>query len=145
LAREHDRRPALRLLAEGYPVEEIAAVLGLSRPTVSRPADRYLTKRRVESVIDQARSGPPRSAPVVEAERMPEVLERSPLKLGYRYNGWTGPLLTRPFRESEGVERSEVTLRRRRQALGLRCQRPPYFSSEKEPKRAPQKGRLCAA
>jgi transposase len=75
LAREHDRLQALRLLAEDYSVEEIAAVLGLSRPTVYRTADRYLTKRRVESVIDQPRSGRPRSAPVVDAERIQELLE----------------------------------------------------------------------
>jgi DNA-binding NarL/FixJ family response regulator len=42
-AREHERLQALRLLAEGYSVEQIAAVLGLSRPTVYRIADRYLT------------------------------------------------------------------------------------------------------
>jgi hypothetical protein len=63
----------------------------------------------VESVIDQPRSGRPRSAPVVDAERIQEVLEKSPLELGYRYNVWTVPLLTRHFRESEGVELNQTT------------------------------------
>jgi transposase len=144
LAREHERLQALRLLAEGYSVEEIAAVLGLSRPTVYRTADRYLAERRVESVIDQPRSGRPRSAPMVDAERIQGVLEKSPLELGYRYNVWTVPLLTRHFRESEGVELSEITLRRRMQAMGLRCKRPQYFYSEKDPNRAQKKGRLFA-
>src|SRR3954447_11015549 len=144
LAREHDRLQALRLLAAGYSVEETAAVLGLSRPTLYRTADRYVTKRRGGSVIDQPRSVRPRSAPVVDAERILEVLARSPRELGYRYNVWTVPLLTRHFRESEGVELSEMTLRRRMQARGLRFKRPQYFYSEKDPNRAQKKGRLFA-
>ena len=87
LAREHDRLQALRLLAEGYSVEEIAAVLGLSRPTVYRIADRYLTKRSVESVVDQPRRGRPRSAPGVDAERIQEVLEKSPLDAAGQFAG----------------------------------------------------------
>jgi transposase len=81
---------------------------------------------------------------VVDAERILEVLARSPRELGYRYNVWTVPLLTRHFRESEGVELSEMTLRRRMQARGLRFKRPQYFYSEKDPHRAPKKGRLFA-
>lgn len=144
LAREHDRLQSLRLLAEGYSVEEIAAALGLSRPTVYRIADRYLTKRLVESVVDQPRRGRPRSAPVVDAERIQEVLEKSPRELGYRHNVWTVPLLTRHFRERYGVELSEMTLRRRMQAMELRCKRPQYVYSEKDPNRAQKKGPLSA-
>src|SRR4051794_10737129 len=141
LAREHDRLQALRLLAEGYSVEEIAAVLGLSRPTVYRIADRYLTTRSVDSVVDQPRRGRPRSAPGVDAERIQEVLEKSPLELGYRCNVWTVPLLTRHFQQRYGVELSEMTLRRRVQTMGLRFKRPQYFYSEKDPNRAQKKGR----
>jgi transposase len=144
LAREHDRLQSLRLLAEGYSVEEIAAALRLSRATVYRIADRYLTKRLVESVADQPRSGRPRSAPAIDAERIREVLEESPLELGYQRNVWTVPLLTMHFRESYDVEVSEMTLRRRMQAMGLRFKRPQYFYSEKDPNRAQKKGPLSA-
>jgi transposase len=144
LAREQERLPALRLLAEGYAVEQMAAVLGLSRPTVDRIADRYLTKRLVESVVDQPRRGRPRTAPAIDGERLREVLEKSPLALGYRHNVWTVPLITMHFRERYGVEVSEMTLRRRRQTMGWRFQRPQYFSSEKDPNRAQKKGRLSA-
>ena len=144
LAREHERLQALRLLAEGYSVEQIAAALGLSRPTVYRIADRYLTKRLVESVVDQPRSGRPRSAPAIDVERIREVLEKSPLALGYRHNVWTVPLITMHFRERYGVEVSEMTLRRRMQTMGLRFKRPQYFYSEKDPNRAQKKGRLSA-
>jgi transposase len=144
LAREHDRLQALRLLAEGHSVEEIAAALGLSRPTVYRIADRYLTGRLAESVVDQPRSGRPRSAPEVDAERIQEILKKSPLELGYRRNVWTVPLVTIHLREVYGITVSEMTVRRRMQAMGLRFKRPKYFYSEKDPNRAQKKGRLSA-
>src|SRR3954470_5186554 len=84
LAREHDRLQTLRLLTEGYSVVEIATALGFSRPTVYRIADRYLTGRLVESVVDQPRSGRPLSAPAADAELIQATLEKSPRELGYR-------------------------------------------------------------
>jgi transposase len=144
LAREHDRLQTLRLLTEGYSVVEIATALGFSRPTIYRIADRYLTGRLAESVVDQPRSGRPLSAPAADAELIQATLEKSPRELGYRHNVWTVPLMTIHLQEVYGIEVSEMTLRRRMQSMGLRFKRPQYFYSEKDPNRAQKKGRLSA-
>src|SRR4051794_41384591 len=78
LAREHDRLQALRLLAAGYSVEETAAVLGLSRPTLYRTADRYVTKRRAGRGMRRPPDRRPRGFPAARAEQLVVGFPRHP-------------------------------------------------------------------
>jgi transposase len=73
--------------------------------------------------------------------RILRALQRAPLRLGYRTNVWTVQLLAERLSEQYQCSISARTLRRLKQ-IGLRCKRPRYVYSEKEPHRAQKKGRL---
>lgn len=96
----------------------------------------------MESLYERARAGRPRVAKPVTPARVLRELQRNPLRLGYQTTIWTVALLATHLSQRYQCQVSPHTLRRRMREIGLRCKRPRYVYSEKDPHRAQKKGRL---
>lgn len=136
------RFQAVLFVAEGRSFAEAAHLSGLSLRSVYRLVTTYLQSHSVEVLHEGPHPGRPPDAPEVSARRILQELRRTPLKLGYRTNVWTVELLALHLSQKYECSMAPWTLRRRMQQLGLRCKRPRYVYSEKEPHRAQKKGRL---
>jgi transposase len=141
-ARLFRRLQAVLLVAERRAVPEVARITGLGQSTIYSLRDQYLHTHQVTSLEERERPGRPRVAPEVSEARILRELQRLPLRLGYRTNVWTVPLLAAHLNERYGSTISPRTLRRRMRDLGLRCKRPRYVYAEKERHLPPKKGRL---
>jgi transposase len=143
-ARHYRRLQAVLLVAEGHGIGGAAALLKTSRRWVTKAVARYRAHRCPQELAEAERSGRPRLAPGLSAERLTEVLRADPLALGYAASGWTTPLLAAHLRRAaKGNESISVrTLRRRLHAARLAWKRPRYVFGHKEPHRAQKKGRL---
>ena len=141
-ARLYRRLQAVLLVAEGRAPTEAAHVTGLSRRAVYHMVKSYAASHEVATLRDRPRAGRPTVAPTITPARILRELDRSPLALGYRTNVWTVELLAARLAERYGSALSPRTLRRRMRQLGLRCKRPRYVYSEKEPHVRQKKGRL---
>lgn len=135
------RLKAVLLVAQGRPVHEVAGIIDVSVQTIYHWLDGYLKSHQVESLYEQPRAGRPRVAAPVTAARLLRELRRNPLRLGYYTTVWTVGLLAGHLTERYGCQISPRTLRRRMKQIGLRCKRPRYVYSEKDPHRAQKKGR----
>lgn len=144
-ARTLRRLQAVLLVAEGHDFATSARLTGFSQRSLYRFVGRYLDAHQVSALRDEERSGRPVVAPHVTEARILSALERAPLRLGYRTNVWTVPLLTEYLNERYRCSISPRTLRRRMRQVGLRCKRPRYVYSEKEPHLAQKKGRLSGS
>src|SRR5215207_9334783 len=140
--RLYRRLQAVLLVAEGRSAAEVAHVTGLSRRAVYHLVNSYTARHQVETLYDRPRTGRPAVARAVTPARILRELDRSPLALGYRTNVWTVELLAASLAERYGCALSPRTLRRRMRQIGLRCKRPRYVYSEKEPHVRQKKGRL---
>src|SRR5215207_9300839 len=141
-ARLYRRLQAVLLVAEGRSVAEAAHVTGLSRRAVYHLVKSYTAHHQVATLCDRPRAGRPAVAQAITPARILRELDRSPLALGYRTNVWTVELLAARLAERYGCALSPRTLRRRMRQIGLRCKRPRYVYSEKEPHVRQKKGRL---
>lgn len=140
-ARALRRLQAVRLVAEGYGLTEAAHLTGFPPRSLYRFVRRYLDARQTAALRDDEHTGRPALAPQVTAERILRELRRPPRKLGYQTNVWTVALLARRLNERYQCAISARTLRRRMKQIGLRCKRPRYVYSEKEPHLPQKKGR----
>jgi transposase len=136
------RIQVVMLVADGSSFAEAAVIAGLSARTAYHLAGQYLRAHSVAALHERARSGRPPVAAEITGQRVLEELARSPLELGYRTNVWTVELLAGHLASRYECAISPRTLRRRMRQLGLRCKRPRYVYSEKEPHLAQKKGRL---
>jgi len=141
-ARTLRRLQAVRLVAEGYDLTTAAHLTGFSQRSLYRFVGRYLNAHQTTALGDEKHTGRPALAPQVTAPRILRELQRVPLLLGYYSNVWTVELLARHLSERYGCSISPRTLRRRMKEIGLRCKRPRYVYSEKEPHLPQKKGRL---
>lgn len=141
-ARTLRRLQAVLLVAEGYDLATSARLTGFSQRSLYRFVSRYLDAHQVSALRDEQRSGRPATAPQLTAARILKALARAPRRLGYRTNVWTVELLAEHLNERYGCAISPRTLRRRMRQVGLRCKRPRYVYSEKEPHVGQKKGRL---
>lgn len=144
-ARLYRRLQAVLLVAEGRSVAEAAHVTGLSRRAVYHLVKSYTARHEVAMLCDRPRTGRPTVASALTSARILRELDRSPLALGYRTNVWTVELLAAHLGERYGCALSPRTLRRRMRQIGLRCKRPRYVYSEKEPHVGQKKGRLSGS
>lgn len=138
------RLQAVLLVAQGYGLTEAAQVTGLSQRAVYHLVNHYLADHQAGRLLDSTRSGRPPAAPTITPARILAELKRSPLRLGYRTNVWTVELLAERLHHRYGCTISPRTLRRRMRDIGLRCKRPRYVYSEKEPHLPQKKGQLSA-
>jgi transposase len=143
-ARVFRRLQAVLLIAQGYTAQTAAQITGLSLRSIYHLVNRFLTDHQIGVLLDQSRSGRPTVATQITSARILAELRRSPLRLGYRTNVWTVELLADRLGHQYDCAISPHTLRRRMRALGLRCKRPRYVYSEKEPHQPQKKGRLSA-
>lgn len=141
-ARTLRRLQAVLLVAEGHDLMTSARLTGFSQRSLYRFVSRYLDAHQVSALRDGERSGRPATAPQLTNARILKALERTPRRLGYRTNVWTVELLAEHLSERYGCTISPRTLRRRMRQAGLRCKRPRYVYSEKEPHVGQKKGRL---
>ena len=139
------RLQAVLRVADGSSFAEAAAITGLSVRTVYHLASQYLSAHSVVALHEQARSGRPPAAAEITGQRILAELARSPLRLGYRTNVWTVKLLAAQLGSQYKCSISPRTLRRRMREVGLRCKRPRYVYSEKEPHVPQKKGRLSGS
>lgn len=141
-ARLFRRLQAVLLVAEGHSVADVAHLTGLGESSIYYLRDRYLQTHQVASLTERPRSGRPPTARAVTEARILRQLQQGPRKLGYRTNVWTVELLAEHLSKKYRCPISARTLRRRMRQIGLRCKRPRYVYSEKEPHVAQKKGRL---
>ncbi len=139
------RAQAVLRVAEGYSVAEAARFAGADRSSVHRWVQRYLATHNVQDLVDGARSGRPRTAPVLTEELLERVLARDPRLDGYQATTWTVPLLVTHLCQHYQCSCSADTLRRRLHEFNYRWKRPRYIFHERDPHVAQKKGRFTAA
>lgn len=144
-ARFYRRLQTVRLIAEGYPADEVAHIMDVSLPAVYRCVQCYLKAHRVEDLHDDPRAGRPPAATAITAACIVKEFRRDPWRLGYNTTTWTVPLLATHLSRRYHCPLTARTLRRRMKELGLRWKRPRYVYAQKEPHRAQKKGALFAA
>lgn len=135
------RIQAVLLVACGSSFADAASITGLSVRSAYHIVGEYLRTHTVSALHERARCGRPIVAPEITDERILRELERAPRALGYCTNVWTVELLAAHLSTRYKCSISPRTLRRRMRAIGLRCKRPRYVYSEKEPHVAQKKGR----
>jgi transposase len=141
MVRAYKRLQAVRLVATGRAVKEVAQIVGVSGQTIYNWVNCYLRKHVVATLFDALRTGRPRVAPGITAARIKREFGRDPLRLGYQATVWTVPLFTAHLSRRYRCRLSPDTLRRRMRQLGLRWKRPRYVYAEKEPHLPQKKGR----
>ncbi|WP_338864447.1 helix-turn-helix domain-containing protein [Myxococcus stipitatus] len=142
-ARYFQRLLAVKLVAEGKSVGEVARLCALSRPIVYRWLERYLQSREPQALLDCPRAGRPRSAPSLSDARLRSLVQQSPQEAGWATHGWTVPLLCTHLHQ-QGIDVSPRTLRRRLHEAGLRWKRPRYVYVTRAPHLGQKKGALSA-
>jgi transposase len=140
MVRAHKRLQAVRLIAAGRVVKEVAQIVGVSDQTIYNWVNCYLQEHAADALFDEPRAGRPLVAPGITAARIKREFGRDPLRLGYQATGWTVPLFTAHLSRRYRCRLSPDTLRRRMRQLGLRWKRPRYVYAEKEPHLPQKKG-----
>jgi transposase len=128
-ARAQRRAQALLWLAQGFPVEDIADLLGVSRQTVYNWARRFRAREGADlrqRLADTPRSGRPPTALGIIDPLIAAVIDSDPRKLGYRSTGWTNRLLRRYLREAHHLSVSRRSVGRALVRLGIRWKRPRH-------------------
>jgi transposase len=135
------RLQAVFLFIEGMDVQTIATISRKSIQIVYRWIRLYAKSRRPDCLYDSPRSGRPLAAKEISDKRILQELKRNPLLLGYNSTVWTVALLAKHLSAHYECSIQPWTLYRRMKQIGLRCKRPKYVYSEKDPNRAQKKGR----
>lgn len=125
------RYRAILLLAEGWKVPAIAAVLGCCPNSIWNWAARWR-----EQGISGLEEGPHVGrAPLLDeaaGRQLDELLDQDPQTHGYQSTGWTVPLLTTEL-TSRGYEVSSHTVRRTLRRRQWRWKRPKYVLGRRDP------------
>lgn len=145
IERVSDKRTFLRLkavllVAQGMNINEVSQLLDKSFQIIYHWINSYIAHHDPQALYDASRSGRPLTAPTITDKRILEELNRNPLILGYGTNVWTVALLATHLNDKYKCNISPFTLYRRMKAMGLRCKRPRYVYSEKDPHRTQKKG-----
>lgn len=141
----YKRLQAVRLIAAGRAVKDVAPIAGVSEQTIYNWVNCYLQEHAAAALFDEPRAGHPPVAPGITAARIKREFGRDPLRLGYQATVWTVPLLTAHLSRRYHCRLSPDTLWRRLRQLGLRWKRPRYVYAEKEPHLPQKKGRWSGA
>jgi transposase len=142
--RLYRRLQAVAAVAEGESLAEVARRARVARSTVYRWVERYLDVRRPSALADGTRGGRPSVATALTKRKLIALLKTDPRRFGYDANTWTVPLLTAHL-QSEGIQISARTLRRRIRAARFRWKRPRYVYRERAAHVGAKKGGSSAA
>ena len=134
------RLKAVLLVAQGVSINEVSKIIEKSVQIIYRWIRAYLKSHQVTSLYEAHRCGRPPVAQEITDKRIIRQLRRNPLALGYRTTVWTVALLAEQLNRRYGCSISPRTLSRRMKRSGLRCKRPRYVYSEKDPHRAQKRG-----
>jgi transposase len=143
VAAERCRAQALLWLDEGEAPEQVAESLRVSRRTVYYRASRIDDRPGVdlkERLADAPRSGRPRAGDGGVDNRIDEVIDSDPRKLGSHATVWTAPLRVQYLRDQHDVEVSRKTVGRAIDRLGIRWKRPRHELSRRSPTWRQSKG-----
>ena len=111
--------------ADGQSGDAICALLGVSRPTVTRWLDRYEAEGAAGLAADRPRSGRPKQiTPAQEAAIITKTLEEAPPDAGTHWS-------TRLMAQATGVH--QTTISRLWRAHGLKPHRIAYFKVSTDP------------
>src|SRR3982751_2499102 len=111
--RTYRRLQAVRLLAQGHSVREVATLSRCPRRSLYRWRERYRRTGCPATLQDASRSGRPSQAPVLTRGRIMAELKHKPWLLGYSSTVWTVALLARPLSQRYDCQITPWTLRRR--------------------------------
>jgi transposase len=128
-ARACCRAQALRWLAEGQPVEQIAELLHVSRQSGYNRVDRCRGRAgldRRDRLADAPRSGRPRAGAGVVDPLISRIIDSDPPALGSRSTVWTAPLSSRYRRGHHPITVCDRTVSRAIARLGTRWKRPRH-------------------
>jgi len=127
--RVRQRAHMVLLSSKGYSLTEIAEIVGVSRPTVSKYVHDY-EEHGVEALYDAEIPGRPPLLNEQEQQQVAEWLEGTPRDLGYQQSNWTVKLLTYHIRKTFGKAPSEERVRVLAHKLGFSLVRPTHQSRE---------------
>jgi transposase len=128
-SREYRRAQALLWLAQGFPAQEVADLLGVSRQTVYNWAERFRQRDSPDlfaRLTDAPRSGRPPTGLGVIDPLIVTVFDQDPRGLGFRATVWTAPLLRQYLKRDHGIAVSRKTVSRAIDRLGLSWKRPRH-------------------
>ena len=143
--RVYIRLKAVLLIAQGESISKVAQLFDKSNRVVYYWLTTYLKEHQPQALVDAFRSGRPPAAQGITDKRILTALQRNPLQLGYNTTVWTVALLASYLSEHHQCPIRPFTLYRRMKQMGLRCKRPRYLYSEKDPHRAQKKGQLSVS
>jgi len=112
------RTAALLAVHEGRSVNEVAAVLGVTRQTIYNWLNGCVPDRTELNLEDAPRPGRPSIGDGTLDRLLERVLQKSPDELGHDSTGWSTPLLRAQVILEHGPAVSEETIRRRVRRLG---------------------------
>jgi transposase len=141
-ASEYRRLQAVRLVAQGYTIADVARLTQAPERSVYRWVEKYLETHSVLALKHHEGAGRPEAAKLITRARILREHQRDPFKLGYNTNVWMVALLAHRLSQVYQCPITERTLRRRMKEIGLVWKRPRYVFVTKEPHRAQKKGRL---
>lgn len=131
---EARRRRAVKLLAEGWMIKDVAAAVGASRQSVS--TWKKLAGTRGEGA--KALAAVPQHLPqcrlsTSERSKLVRLLHTGPRKAGFDSDLWTLPRVTELIRKTFGVSYHSTHVGRLLHSLGFSCQKPKRRSKEQDP------------
>lgn len=127
------RSRAVRAVERGLPVGQVAEAYGVSRTTLFRWMQRFIThgSRGLER---RAGSGRPRLLAAFDMEALNDIVLEPASRFGFETDLWTVGRLRQVIREHYGVEVSPDTVWRRLRDAGFTYQKPErrYFELNEE-------------
>ena len=123
-ARMYRRALALLERDRGTPVEQVAAMLGLHRSTISAWCRRYQQQQHPQALVDRPGRGRRRLLTPACLRVVRQALRHKPDQLGYTATEWTVPLLPEHLHRMTQVRISDDTLRRPLHRMRYRFKRP---------------------
>lgn len=124
--RQYRRALALLELAQGRPVAEVAALLGVQRATLYNWLDAYREDPSPHRLQDRPRSGRPPLRTDLMGGLLADALQQPPSLFGYVATEWTVPLLQDHLARATDRRPSEDTVRRQLHQMGYVWKRPRY-------------------
>jgi transposase len=142
-----DKRTFIRLwgvclVAQGYPISQVARLANRSYQIVYQWITTYLTGHQPEDLYDAPKTGRPLSAQQITDQRILSALRRNPWQSGFQTQVWTVATLALYLNKRYSCSISSRTLYRRMKQMGLECKRPRYVYEQKDPNRTQKKGQL---
>ena len=123
--RVRQRAAGLRLLHMGKKPQEVAALLNVSRATISNWHAAWRAAG-LNGLSDKPRSGRPPVTTAVHRARVEELLATDPTLLGHGFTCWTVARLIAQLKKETGIRMSINTMRSILDKLDYVCRRPKH-------------------